>query len=70
MQAKVQIASKIRWNHDRFFLFEFRYLLDHGANVVACNSDGELPVDITDDDEMKGLLHMHMERLGKYSTCT
>lgn len=33
-----------------------RYLLSHGANIAAVNSDGDLPLDLAESDAMEGLL--------------
>ena len=42
------------------------YLVDHGANVVAVNSDGNLPVDLVEDDpDLKNYLYKEMDKHGK-----
>lgn len=33
-----------------------RYLLSHGADIAAVNSDGDLPLDLAESDAMEGLL--------------
>lgn len=41
------------------------YLVDHGANVVALNADGNLPVDLVEDDEdLKDYLLKEMDNHG------
>lgn len=41
------------------------YLVDHGASVVALNSDGNLPVDLLEDDEdLKDYLLKEMDKHG------
>lgn len=42
-----------------------RYLLDKGADPAAVNSDGELPLDLTDSPEMRSLLEQEISRRGK-----
>lgn len=46
------------------YLFACRYLIDKGANVAAVNIDGELPIDISEGDDMEQLLQEEMERNG------
>lgn len=43
----------------------FRCLLDHGADVAAVNNEGELPLDLAEEEEMEDLLTDEIERLGK-----
>ena len=46
------------------------YLVDHGASVVALNSDGNLPVDLLEDDEdLKDYLLKEMDKHGKCCLC-
>lgn len=42
-----------------------RYLLDHGANIAAVNSDGDVPLDIAEADSMEALLRAEIEKRGK-----
>ena len=42
------------------------YLVDHGANVVALNADGSLPVDLVEEDEdLKNYLLREMDNHGE-----
>ena len=47
-----------------FFFFFFRYLLDNGADVAAVNNEGELPLDLAEEEDMEDLLTDEIERLG------
>ena len=49
--------------HANFFFF-FRYLLDNGADVAAVNNEGELPLDLAEEEDMEDLLTDEIERLG------
>ena len=42
-----------------------RYLLDHGADVAAVNNEGELPLDLAEEEDMEDLLTDEIERLGE-----
>ena len=42
----------------------FRYLLEHSANVSAVNNDGELAIDISESDEMEDLLQKEIDKQG------
>lgn len=42
-----------------------RYLLDHGANIAAVNSDGDVPLDIAEADNMETLLRSEIGKRGK-----
>ena len=43
------------------------YLVDHGANVVALNADGNLPVDLVEEDEdLKNYLLKEMDNHGEH----
>ena len=50
----------------------YRYLLKHGANVAAVNNDGDLAIDIAEDEdkEMKHLLQEEMEKKGMEALLT
>ncbi|XP_077301815.1 protein phosphatase 1 regulatory subunit 12C-like isoform X2 [Arctopsyche grandis] len=41
-----------------------RYLIDRGANLGAINSDGHLPIDIAESDEMKALIQEAVAKQG------
>lgn len=41
-----------------------RYLLSHGANIAAVNSDGDLPLDLAESDAMEALLKAEIARRG------
>ena len=46
-------------------VFICRCLLDHGADVAAVNNEGELPLDLAEEEDMEDLLTDEIERLGK-----
>jgi len=45
--------------------FTCRCLLDHGADVAAVNNEGELPLDLAEEEDMEDLLTDEIEKLGK-----
>lgn len=47
-----------------FNMTDCRYLLKHGANVAAVNNDGDLAIDIAEDEEMENLLQEEMDKKG------
>ena len=43
-----------------------QYLIENGANVAAINSDGNLPVDLVEEDEeLRNYLHDEMNKHGR-----
>lgn len=42
-----------------------RYLINHGANVAAVNSEGEVPADLAEEAAMKDLLLEQVKKQGK-----
>uniref|UniRef100_A0A8C4PUF7 Protein phosphatase 1 regulatory subunit n=1 Tax=Equus asinus asinus TaxID=83772 RepID=A0A8C4PUF7_EQUAS len=44
--------------------FLVEYLLSHGANIAAVNSDGDLPLDLAESDAMEGLLKAEIAHRG------
>ena len=50
------------------FFFSFSYLLDNGADVAAVNNEGDLPLDLAEEEDMEDLLTDEIEKLGM-STC-
>lgn len=42
-----------------------RYLIEHGANVGAVNSEGELPLDVATEDAMERLLKAEIKKQGE-----
>lgn len=47
------------------------YLVDHGASVVAINADGNLPVDLVEDDEdLRNYLLQEMDKHGTFFSNT
>jgi len=48
-----------------FFVLVCRCLIDHGADVAAVNNEGELPLDLAEEEDMEDLLTDEIERLGK-----
>lgn len=59
--AEACTQGLIRWygSHSR------RYLISHGANVAAVNSEGEVPSDIAEEAAMKDLLLEQVKKQGK-----
>ena len=51
---------------DKTPIFLFRLLIDNGADVASVNNEGELPLDLAEDEEMEDLLTDEIERLGEY----
>lgn len=49
-----------------FFALVHRCLIDHGADVAAVNNEGELPLDLAEEEDMEDLLTDEIERLGKW----
>ena len=41
-----------------------RYLIEHGAQVGAVNSEGELPLDVATEDAMERLLKAEIKKQG------
>ena len=50
-----------------FVVSVYRCLLDHGADVAAVNNEGELPLDLAEEEDMEDALTDEIERLGKLS---
>lgn len=46
--------------------FPCRYLLEHGAQVGAVNSEGELPLDVASEDAMERLLKGEIKKQGEW----
>lgn len=42
-----------------------RYLLEHGAQVGAVNSEGELPLDVATEEAMERLLKAEIKKQGE-----
>ena len=42
----------------------FRYLIDHGADVAAVNNEGELPLDLAEEEDMEDALTEELEKSG------
>ena len=49
-------------------LFAFRLLIDNGADILAVNNEGEIPVDLAEEKEMEEFLEDEMDKLGIYSS--
>ena len=45
-------------------LFAFRLLIDNGADILAVNNEGEIPVDLAEEKEMEEFLEDEMDKLG------
>lgn len=45
-------------NHNRFLSIA-QYLIENNADLAAVNSDGDLPIDLSDSDRMHALLEKH-----------
>ena len=48
---------------DNTFIF-FRFLVENGANVVAVNSEGEIAVDLAEEDDMREYLEEEIRKQG------
>ena len=48
-----------------FNYYFYRCLIDSGADVAAVNNEGELPLDLAEEEDMEDLLTDEIERLGK-----
>lgn len=46
------------------FLFKFRILVEHDANLAAVNNEGEVPLDLADEDEMDEYLSDEIDNQG------
>jgi len=62
-------AARWAWGPDPFVLTAARpclprYLLSHGANIAADNSDWDLPLDLAETDAMEALLKAEIARRG------
>ena len=45
-------------------LFKFRILVEHDANLAAVNNEGEVPLDLADEDEMDEYLSDEIDNQG------
>lgn len=43
-----------------------KYLIEHGADVAAVNNDGELALDIAEEQTMEDLLQKEIHEKGEY----
>lgn len=43
-----------------------RLLIDNGADILAVNNEGEIPVDLAEEKEMEEFLEEEMEKLGSF----
>lgn len=41
-----------------------RHLIDNGADIAAVNNEGELPLDLAEEEEMEDLLTEEIENQG------
>nr|XP_054774727.1 protein phosphatase 1 regulatory subunit 12A-like [Lytechinus pictus] len=44
------------------FFFLCRYLIENGADLVACNNEGELPMDLAEEEDMEEFLQDEMDK--------
>ena len=58
------VLSKVVNNYVEICFFVHRFLIDSGANVSACNNEGELPIDLAEEDEMEELLKKEIDKQG------
>lgn len=73
MKSDTQLESLLMvgaWCHAKWapwicFTVWLRYLLEHGANIAAVNSDGDVPLDIAEADNMETLLRSEIGKRGK-----
>lgn len=50
-----------------FFTFSFRILIDEDADLLAVNNEGEVPLDLAEEDEMDEYISEVMDEKGKTS---
>ena len=50
-----------------FLLLSFRILIDEDADLLAVNNEGEVPLDLAEEDEMDEYISEVMDEKGKTS---
>ena len=50
-----------------FFFLSFRILVDEDADLLAVNNEGEVPLDLAEEDEMDEYISEVMDEKGKTS---
>lgn len=60
-------ASQILLNLFFFLLLSFRILIDEDADLLAVNNEGEVPLDLAEEDEMDEYISEVMDEKGKTS---
>lgn len=50
-----------------FFFLSFRILIDEDADLLAVNNEGEVPLDLAEEDEMDEYISEVMDEKGKTS---
>lgn len=51
-------------------LLFYRFLIEHGADIAAVNNEGELPLDLSEEDEMEEYLQNQLRKASMSpSTC-
>ena len=43
-----------------------RFLVEHGADIAAVNNEGELPLDLAEEDEMEEYLQDQLRKASEY----
>jgi ankyrin repeat protein len=43
-----------------------RFLVEHGADIAAVNNEGELPLDLAEEDEMDEYLQDQLRKASEY----
>ena len=52
-------------NNTLWLIFFYRYLIQKGTDVASVNNEGELPLDLAEEEDMEDLLTDEIEKLGK-----
>ena len=47
-----------------FLIFSCRFLIDHNADLMAVNNEGEVPLDLAEEEDMEEFLSEELERQG------
>ena len=65
----LKINTEYLWNVFKncivFCLFVYRFLIDNRCNVAAVNNEGEIPLDLAEEEDMEEFLQEVIEKKGK-----
>ena len=59
-----KVTSALKNSDHASCLFFLRFLVENGANVVAVNSEGEIAVDLAEEDDMREYLEEEIRKQG------